>query len=66
MLQDDENTLTNLVRNYSATEILYALHKIYRAEADNLSDMGFKEKAAAFADISDTLDGLCDACDSEF
>lgn len=66
MLQDDENALINLIRNYSAREVLFALQKIYGIEADNLSDMGFKEKAAAFAEISDSLDALYGVCDFEF
>lgn len=63
MLQIDEGVLEDLVNNYSAREVLCTLHEIYKRKADNCADMGLKEKSAAYADISDSLDALHDVCD---
>lgn len=64
MLQDDDyKSLRDMVTNYSARDILKALYKIYGREADDLADIGYKEKSAAYADISDSLEALHDVCD---
>lgn len=66
MLQDDENVLLDIIKNYTAREVLFALQKLYKQEADNFADMGFKEKAAQYADVSDSLDALHDVCDPKY
>lgn len=63
MLQDDDyKALQDIVRNYSVKDVLSALYKIYEQEADDFADVGYKEKSAVFADVSEELKDLHDDC----
>lgn len=55
MTKEDISVLKKLINNYSIDEVIHNLSIIASFQADELSDMGLKERAINLANVSDHL-----------
>ncbi len=55
MTKNDKNTLESLVVAYSLKDIVDVLAKLAANRADEMSDMGLKERAISWSDAASIL-----------
>lgn len=60
MIENDQELLLSLVKEYSAKDMVSALATAFKDHADGISDLGLKEQAVEYAEASELLDELID------
>lgn len=65
MLKKDKTALARLVEEYDLTEVISVLVQVARERADQLSDLGLKEKAQASIEISELLCDIRDVMEDD-
>jgi hypothetical protein len=63
MLEEDIQQIQNMVNAYGARDALKLFIQALRLSADQMSDLGLKERAVAQAELSDVLQKVDETLD---